>query len=115
MIELLSLIQEQIDKPKAVVMAGGGGTGKTFLLKQLDLTSLTQFNPDKYVEDPDHPYYKKLSPATSQVGKDVEAAAEKGISFVWDTTASNPSKIQKLLDQGYEVYMIMVSYDFLCG
>ncbi len=108
MIELLSLIQEQIDKPKAVVMAGGGGTGKTFLLKQLDLTSLTQFNPDKYVEDPDHPYYKKLSPATSQVAKDVAAASEEGISFVWDTTASNPSKIQQLLDRGYGVYMIMV-------
>ena len=108
MIELLSLIQEQIDKPKAVVMAGGGGTGKTFLLKQLDLTSLTQFNPDKYVEDPDHPYYKKLSPATSQVGKDVEAAAEKGISFVWDTTASNPKKVQSFIDKGYDVYIVMV-------
>ena len=41
MIELLSLIKEQVEKPKAVVMAGGGGTGKTFLLNQLDLASLT--------------------------------------------------------------------------
>ena len=108
MIELLSLIKEQVEKPKAVVMAGGGGTGKTFLLNQLDLASLTQFNPDKYVEDPNHPFYNKLTPATNQVGKDVEAATEEGISFVWDTTASNPSKIQKLLDKGYDVYMIMV-------
>lgn len=38
----------------------------------------------------------------------MEAAAEKGTSFVWDTTASNPSKIKDLLNRGYEVYMIMV-------
>ena len=40
--------------------------------------------------------------------KDVEAAAEKGESLVWDTTASNPSKIENLLNKGYDVYMIMV-------
>jgi hypothetical protein len=108
MIELLSLIREQIEKPKAVVMAGGGGTGKTFLLKQLDLPSLTQFNPDKYVEDPNHRFHRNLGAASIQVGKDVEDAAEKGISFVWDTTASNPSKIKSLIDKGYDVYMIMV-------
>ena len=108
MIELLSLIKEQVEKPKAVVMAGGGGTGKTFLLNQLDLASLTQFNPDKYVEDPNHPFYNKLTPATNQVGKDVEAAAEEGISFVWDTTASNPKKVQSFLNKGYDVYIVMV-------
>ena len=40
--------------------------------------------------------------------KDVEAAAERGESLVWDTTASNPSKIQNLLNKGYDVYMVMV-------
>jgi len=42
------------------------------------------------------------------VGKDVAAAAEESISFVWDTTASNPSKVRDLLNKGYDVYMIMV-------
>jgi predicted kinase len=108
MIELLSLIQEQIEKPKAIVMAGGAGAGKSFLIKQLDLNSLPLFNPDKYVEDPAHPFHNNLGAATGQVNKDVEAAAETGKSLVWDTTASNPSKIQNLLDKGYDVYMVMV-------
>ena len=99
---------EQTGNPKAVIMAGGGGVGKSYLLNQLNLSTLTQFNPDKYVEDPDHPYYNKLGPASIQVGKDVAAAAEESTSFVWDTTASNPSKVQDLLDKGYDVYMIMV-------
>jgi len=108
MIKLLNLIKEQTGKPKAVVMAGGGGVGKSYLLQQLDLSSLTQFNPDKYVEDPDHPYHNKLGPAASQVNKDVAAASDEGTSFVWDTTASNPTKIKDLINKGYDVYMIMV-------
>jgi predicted kinase len=108
MIKLLNLIREQIDRPKAVVMAGGAGAGKSFLIKQLDLNSLPLFNPDKYVEDPDHPYYNNLGASASQVNKDVEAASENGTSLVWDTTASNPSKIQNLLDKEYDVYMVMV-------
>jgi len=42
------------------------------------------------------------------VDKDVEAAAETGKSLVWDTTASNPSKIENLINKGYDVYMVMV-------
>ena len=109
MIKLLDLIREQDEsKPKAVVMAGGAGAGKSFLIKQLGLISLPMFNPDKYVEDPNHPFHNNLSAASGQVDKDVEAAAETGKSFVWDTTASNPSKVKNLLDKGYDVFMVMV-------
>ena len=108
MIKLTNLIKEVTGNPKAIIMAGGGGVGKSYLLNQLNLSTLTQFNPDKYVEDPDHPYYNLLGPASIQVAKDVAAAAEKSTSFVWDTTASNPSKVKELLDKGYDVYMIMV-------
>lgn len=109
MIKLLDLILEQDQsKPKAVVMAGGAGAGKSYLINKLGLISLPMFNPDKYVEDPNHPYYNNLSAASGQVDKDVEAAAETGKSFVWDTTASNPSKVTNLLDKGYDVFMVMV-------
>lgn len=109
MIKLLDLIQEQDQsKPKAVVMAGGAGAGKSYLIDKLGLISLPMFNPDKYVEDPDHPFHNNLAAASGQVDKDVEAAAETGKSLVWDTTASNPSKIQNLLDKGYDVFMVMV-------
>lgn len=111
MIKLSDLILERSDQPKAIVMAGGAGSGKTYLLNRLGLDSLTQFNPDKYVEDKDHPYYNKLGPAANQTSKDAMAAAEKKTSFVWDTTASGAGfqkNLDKLLALGYEVYMVMV-------
>jgi hypothetical protein len=111
MIKLSTLILEDKSSPKAVIMAGGAGSGKTYLLNQLSLDSLIQFNPDKYVEDKDHPYYNKLGPAANQTSKDAMAAAEEKISFVWDTTASGAGfqkNLDKLLALGYEVYMVMV-------
>src|SRR6056300_2063289 len=109
--KLSKLILEAATKPKAVIMAGGAGAGKTYLLNQLSLDSLTQFNPDKYVEDPDHPYYNNLGAASSQVNKDVDAAADEKTSFVWDTTASGvkfDQNLDKLLKAGYDIYMVMV-------
>ena len=111
MIKLSDLILESTSGPKAVIMAGGAGSGKTYLLNQLSLDSLVQFNPDKYVEDPEHPYYNKLGPASNQVAKDVAAASEDKTSFVWDTTASGvrfEKQLKDLLAKKYKVYMVMV-------
>ena len=108
MIKLSDLILEQSDQPKLVVMAGGAGAGKTYLLNQLDLGSLHHVNPDKYVEDPNSPAYNKLSPGVALANKEAEDLADKKTSFVWDTTASNPSKIELFLNKGYKVYMVMV-------
>jgi len=105
------ILAEQTNRPKAVIMAGGAGSGKSYLLNQLNLGSLTQFNPDKYVEDPDHPYHNNLGAASVQIEKDVLAAAEDKISLVWDTTASGvkfDENLNKILKMGYDVYMVMV-------
>ena len=64
MIKLTDLILEAKDQPKAVIMAGGAGAGKSYLLNQLDLRGIQSFNPDNYVEDPNHPGYKNLSKPT---------------------------------------------------
>ena len=106
--KISKLILEQRNRPKLVVMAGGAGTGKSYLLNQLDLGSLRLVNPDKYVEDPDSPAYNKLNPGVALANKEAEALADDKVSFVWDTTASNPSKIKMFLDKGYDVYMVMV-------
>jgi GTPase SAR1 family protein len=109
--KLIEILLEAKYKPKAIVMAGGAGAGKTYLLNQLSLDSLEQFNPDKYVEDPDHPYYNNLGAASQQVNRDVEAAADDKTSFFWDTTASGvkfDQNLDKLLKNGYDVYMVMV-------
>ena len=108
MIKLLNLITEQTGKPKAIIMAGGAGAGKSFLLNQLQLGSLPLINPDKYIEDPDHPAFNNLGAGARQADKEAEELGEQGTSFVWDTTASNPKKIQGIINSGYDVYMIMV-------
>jgi predicted kinase len=108
MISLKSILQEATGKPKAVIMAGGAGTGKSYLLDKLQLHSLVNHNPDKYVEDKEHPYYGNLGPASRQVSKDVDVSISKKESFVWDTTAANPKNVQKVVDAGYDVYMVMV-------
>ena len=82
--------------------------GKSYLLTQLGLSSLPQVNPDKYVEDPEHPAYNNLGAGARLADKEAEDLAASGTSFVWDTTASNPKKVQDLKDKGYNIYMVMV-------
>ena len=89
-------------------MAGGAGAGKTYLLNQLNLSSLPQVNPDKYVEDPDHPAYNNLGAGARLADKEAAELSDEKTSFVWDTTASNPKKIQDLINKGYDVFMVMV-------
>ena len=40
MIKIKDILFEQEGKPKAIVMAGGAGAGKTYLLNQLDIKTL---------------------------------------------------------------------------
>lgn len=108
MIKLTDLILESTSGPKVVVMAGGAGAGKTYLLNQLNLSSLPQVNPDKYVEDPDHPAYNNLGAGARLADKEAAELSDEKTSFVWDTTASNPKKIQDLINKGYDVFMVMV-------
>jgi predicted kinase len=101
--KLKDLIFEADGKPKAVVMAGGGGAGKSTFLKQVDVT-VPVLNPDKYVEGQD----MHLAAASKMVEKEVQEMVSQGKSFIWDTTASNPAKVESLLQAGYDVMMVMV-------
>jgi len=108
MIRLSELILERQSRPKVVIMAGGAGAGKTYLLNQLDLASMPIVNPDKYVEDPDHQAYNNLGAGARLADKEAEDLSIDKKSFVWDTTASNPAKVKDLVNKGYDIYMVMV-------
>lgn len=102
--KLLQIILEQSNKPKAVIMAGGGGAGKSFILDKLGLSGLNVYNPDKYVEKQG----QTLAAASSIVNKEVEKAVQDRESFIWDTTGGNPGKVQEIVEAGYDVAMVMV-------
>ena len=108
MIKLSELILERQSRPKVVIMAGGAGAGKTYLLNQLDLASMPIVNPDKFVEDPDHPAYNNLGAGARLADKEAQNLSTDKKSFVWDTTASNPAKVKDLVNKGYDIYMVMV-------
>jgi len=106
--KLTRILLEQDGKPKALVMAGGGGAGKSYILDKINTKGVKQFNPDTYVEDPEHEYYNNLSAASHLIKKDVDAAVEKNKDFIWDTTGTNIGNIRKLVDEGYDVVVVMV-------
>lgn len=106
--KLSQILLEQDGKPKALVMAGGGGAGKSYILGKIDTKGITQHNPDTYVEDPEHPMHQNLAAATSQVKKDVLDSIEKGKSFIWDTTGRSIEIAETILDAGYDLMVVMV-------
>ena len=96
MIKLVKLLTEVENKAKVIIMAGGAGSGKSTLLNKFKgaISDFELINPDKYVEDEDHPYHNNLARASAQVDdKDVPDAMSGKKNFVWDTTASNANKL----------------------
>lgn len=96
MIKLVKLLTEIENKAKVIIMAGGAGAGKSTLINKFK-SSVPDFeliNPDKYVEDEDHPFHNNLTRASAQVDdKDVPQAMSGKKNFIWDTTASNANKL----------------------
>ena len=122
MIKLVKLLTEIENKAKVIIMAGGAGAGKSTLINKFK-SSVPDFeliNPDKYVEDEDHPFHNNLARASAQVDdKDVPQAMSGKKNFIWDTTASNANKLfggtyrRKevegiLTDPNYDTLMVMV-------
>jgi len=113
MIKLLDILKEVKSQKKAIIMAGGAGAGKSTFVKQIkpDLKSNNwiELNADKYIEDKDSPMYNNLGKASSYIDKqELPQTVNKGQNFLYDTTGANPSKIQNIVDSGYDTMMVMV-------
>ena len=94
-------------------MAGSAGAGKSTFVKQIepDLKSAhwNELNADKYIEDKDSPMYNNLGKASAYIEKqELPQTINKGQNFLYDTTATNVSKIQNIADSGYDTKMVMV-------
>jgi hypothetical protein len=110
-----NLLLENNSSPKAIIMAGGASVGKSTVLKSVEsiLKDFKNLNADNYVEDKDSPFYGNLSAASSQIRKqDLPQSISNKENLIYDTTASNLSTLQPILDDlksnGYDVMMVMV-------
>jgi predicted kinase len=113
MIKLLDLLLEAEASKKAIIMAGGAGTGKSTFVKQirsdLQKAGWTELNADKYVEDQDSPMYNNLAKASNQIDKvDLPNTIKSGKNFLYDTTATNVDRISGIKNSGYDTMMVML-------
>lgn len=118
MISLVELLKEVIGQPKAIIMAGGAGVGKSTFVKQiqsnLDKNNWEIFNPDSYIEGkkqfPDTFTYKtgkkkgqkrdiNLSNASAYI-KDtlIPNSIKNQQNFLYDTTAADVQNIKNIVN-----------------
>jgi len=132
MISLYNLIKEQIEKPKAIILAGAPGAGKGYVLSGLNLDGIKVLNVDNsYIEllkkanvsldlknaGPEDRSKAAIAMATANKefkGK-VAATIEGKESFILDGTAASikqTANLKKELEEtGYEVFMLYVYTD----
>jgi len=132
MISLYNLIKEQIEKPKAIILAGAPGAGKGYVLSGLNLDGIKVLNVDNsYIEllkkanvsldlknaGPED--RSKAAIAMAAANKEfkgkVAATIEGKESFILDGTAASikqTANLKKELEEtGYKVFMLYVYTD----
>jgi len=116
MISLIKLLREITGSPKAIILGGGAGSGKTYLVSNIlgDLKNgnftpkgssenFTYINPDDIIEKTG----ASLGDAMSQFRDIFDNAVENKQNILWDTTAANiKNTLGKL--PGYDKMLIMV-------
>ena len=132
MIKLYNLLIEQLNGPKAIILAGAPGAGKGFILSGLDLGNLKVLNVDntyidllkkanvsldlKNATPEERSKQAKLMAAANKEFKGKVASTIQGKeSFVLDGTAASIKQTtvlkQQLEEAGYEVFMLYVYTD----
>ena len=116
MISLIQLLYEQALKPKAILLGGAAGSGKSYVIKnklgnikngifksQTNSTPFTYLNPDEFIEKQNLPLANAMV-AFKELFQDVKS---KNQNILWDTTAANIKNTLKQLE-GYDVFMVMI-------
>ena len=132
MINLYNLLIEQLNGPKAIILAGAPGAGKGFILSGLDLGNLKVLNVDnayidmlkkanvsldlKNATPEERSKQAKLMVAANKEFKGKVASTIQGKeSFILDGTAASVKQTnelkQQLQEAGYEVFMLYVYTD----
>ena len=133
MIKLMELLKEAAGNPKALILAGAPGSGKGYILKDLNLGDLKTFNIDNTfinllkkanvtldlknaTPKERSEAAKAMSLATKELKTDIiPNAIANQESFVLDGTAASSKNTLKLKDEleaaGYEVFMLYVYTD----
>ena len=132
MINLYNLLIEQLNGPKAIILAGAPGAGKGFILSGLDLGNLKVLNVDnayidmlkkanvsldlKNATPEERSKQAKLMAAANKEFKGKVASTIQGKeSFILDGTAASVKQTnelkQQLQEAGYEVFMLYVYID----
>lgn len=129
---LYEIFKESFDSPKAIILAGAPGAGKSYVLNGLDLSNLRILNIDKYFID----LLKKANVSLDLKRGDAESRSKAAYamrhshisfkkeqdelidnreSFILDGTAAsfkNTHKLkERLEDIGYDVFMLYVYID----
>lgn len=118
MISLFKLILEGDGNPKGIILAGGAGSGKSYVIKNL-LGNLDEktgiFTPKgsnlkfKYM-NPDEAIEKEglsLAAAQQKFRETFQNIQDKKENIIWDTTAAN-AKTTTAQMSGYDKFMVMV-------
>jgi shikimate kinase len=129
MISLVQLLKEVQSSPKAILMAGPAGAGKSYILSQLGLQNFTTINVDDDFEallqkelgksDFTSMSPEELSIAAKMMGKARATTREKEIlattnldNIIVDGTGASykvvSKKKEELENMGYKVFMVLI-------
>ena len=132
MIKLYNLLIEQLNGPKAIILAGAPGAGKGFILSGLDLGNLKVLNVDNtYIDllkkanvsldlknatpEESSKQGKLMAAANKEFKGKVASTIQGKESFILDGTAASIKQTtvlkQQLEEAGYEVFMLYVYTD----
>ena len=132
MISLKKLLKEEINKPKAIILAGAPGAGKGYILRGLDLGGIKVLNIDdtfinmlkqanvtldlkNATPEERSEQAKAMAAANKEFKGKLQATIEGKESFILDGTGASYNQTVKLKNEleeaGYDVFMLYVYTD----